>query len=86
MLQALGAGLLVRYVFGRLTLDAAIDGAARRMGVQVGAVVLPFPEAAIDVDKPADVELAERILRERHRRSDGDVGLRPGPDQPLRAG
>ena len=25
--------------------------------------VLPFAESAIDVDKPADLELAERILR-----------------------
>ncbi|HFD15721.1 MAG TPA: MobA-like NTP transferase domain containing protein, partial [Rhodospirillales bacterium] len=26
------------------------------------AVVLPFAEAAVDVDKPADLELVERLL------------------------
>jgi hypothetical protein len=26
---------------------------------------MPFAEAAVDIDKPADKELAERILRER---------------------
>jgi hypothetical protein len=33
--------------------------------MRLKAVILPFAEAAIDVDKPADLELVERILAAR---------------------
>ena len=35
------------------------------IGARVAAVRLPFAEAAIDVDKPADLELVEAILGRR---------------------
>ena len=35
------------------------------VGATVRAVELPFAEAAIDVDKPADLKLAARILARR---------------------
>lgn len=43
------------------------EGAARlgrRLGIRIAAVPMPFPEAGIDVDRPADHRLAERILEE----------------------
>ena len=40
--------------------------ASRAIGARVHAVALSDPEAAIDVDKLEDLELANRILRERH--------------------
>lgn len=60
--RALGPGLLLAYLLRRLTLDAALERASRRIGGRVRAVVLPFAEAAVDVDKPADLELVERLL------------------------
>jgi CTP:molybdopterin cytidylyltransferase MocA len=45
-----------------LTLDGATRHAGRKFGVALKAVRLPYAEAAIDVDKPADLELAEKIL------------------------
>ena len=41
------------------------NGPGRKAGFRLKAVLLPFAEAAIDVDKPADLELAERILAAR---------------------
>jgi len=35
---------------------------SRRLGIDAAAVVLPMAEAAIDVDKPADLDLVESIL------------------------
>jgi hypothetical protein len=35
------------------------------------AVPIPFAEAAIDVDKPADLDLVEAILARRRRRAAG---------------
>jgi GTP:adenosylcobinamide-phosphate guanylyltransferase len=69
IVRAFGPELLLGYLFGRLTLDAAMERASGRLGCRVRAATLPFAEAAIDVDKPADLELVERLLRERQRQA-----------------
>jgi len=65
LLAHLGPAILI----GALTRTISLNGAAARLGRRLGlstrAVVLPHAEAAIDVDKPEDLELAERILAER---------------------
>lgn len=65
LISYFGPVLLVRALTRTITLDAALARIGRRMGLSLNAVRLPFPEAAIDVDKPADVELAEAILASR---------------------
>jgi GTP:adenosylcobinamide-phosphate guanylyltransferase len=62
LISYFGPWLLVRALTRTISLDAALGRIGRRMGLVLKAVRLPFPEAAIDVDKPADVELAEQIL------------------------
>jgi GTP:adenosylcobinamide-phosphate guanylyltransferase len=62
LVRAFGWRPLLAYLLGRLTLDAAMRRASRIAGARVAAVPLPFAEAAIDVDKPADLELVETIL------------------------
>jgi GTP:adenosylcobinamide-phosphate guanylyltransferase len=58
----LGAGTLVSYATGRLTLDKA----ARRLGelanVRAAVVASPFGLAAVDVDKPADLDLVRKLV------------------------
>jgi CTP:molybdopterin cytidylyltransferase MocA len=63
LVAAFGLGPLLRFAFGRLTLADAFAVVSRRLGLTAKPIFLPFPEAAIDVDKPADKELAEKILR-----------------------
>ncbi len=65
LIAAVGVSVLCRFLIGRLTLDDALDHLSRRLGARIEAVTLPFAEAAIDVDKPADLALAEAILRGR---------------------
>jgi GTP:adenosylcobinamide-phosphate guanylyltransferase len=65
LVRAFGWRHLLAYLLGRLTLDAAMRRASRITGARVAAVSLPFAEAAIDVDKPADLELVETILARR---------------------
>ncbi len=60
--KAFGPALLIGYLFGGQTLDQAMQRASVRLGCRVRAVSLPFGEAAIDVDKPADLVLVERLL------------------------
>ena len=65
LFSAFGPLALVRFVTGRMTLESAFAIASRKLGLQAEAILLPFAEAAIDVDKPADKELAELILSQR---------------------
>jgi hypothetical protein len=62
---AFGLGPLLAYLFGRLTVERAAREASRIFGAKADIVDLPFAEAAIDVDKPSDLDLVERILRDR---------------------
>ena len=65
MMAAFGPSALLRFALGNLDLDEAFAIASRRIGVIARPIVLPFADAAVDVDKPADKELAEAVLRRR---------------------
>jgi GTP:adenosylcobinamide-phosphate guanylyltransferase len=57
-----GPLLLLGYLLRLFTLDQAMARISARLGVRVAAVKMPMAEAAIDVDKAADLELVEKIL------------------------
>lgn len=65
LVAAFGFAPLLSYLFGRLTLAKAFDQVSRRLGITIKPVLLPFAEAAIDVDKPEDHALAEKVLAAR---------------------
>jgi hypothetical protein len=65
LIAEVGPLALLRFLLGRLDLDGAMRHLSARVGAKVRAVEMPFAEAAIDVDKPADLELAEKILARR---------------------
>ena len=63
MVRRLGAGMLLRYLFGRLSLDKALEALSCAMGCRVGYVRIEVARAAVDVDSVADRDLAEKILQ-----------------------
>jgi len=63
--RKVGVGIGIKFAAGRLSLQGAFDYAADRIGITAAPVLLPFAEAAIDVDKPSDLELVEQILKAR---------------------
>lgn len=65
LIAAFGVMPLVRYTIGRLDLETAFDIVSLKLGLNARPVLMPFAEAAIDVDKPADKELAEKIVAAR---------------------
>ncbi|QXQ07260.1 NTP transferase domain-containing protein [Sphingosinicellaceae bacterium] len=65
LIGQLGPLLLAGAVLRLLTLDGAVARLGTRLGLRARAVALRFAEAAIDVDKPSDHQLAELILRAR---------------------
>lgn len=60
--QMLGLGMLVRYVTGRLSLKDAAARLGKLAGVNAAIVLTPYGLASVDVDKPADLDLARRIV------------------------
>jgi hypothetical protein len=64
-----GVIMLVRYLSGRLTLSAAISKLGEVTGTQVAVVESRFGLAAVDVDKPTDLDFV-RQLKQRPTRED----------------
>lgn len=62
MAQIVSPGVVLSYVFGRLSLAHALDTLAAKSGVRVKTILLPDPRAGIDVDKVEDLLLAESIV------------------------
>lgn len=65
MIAALGPALLLGAVFRLRTLDQTLDAVGRRLGLSLRKAELKNPIAAIDVDKEADLALAEQLLGRR---------------------
>ncbi|MFZ2630378.1 MAG: nucleotidyltransferase family protein [Desulfosalsimonadaceae bacterium] len=62
MIKTMGWPVVLRYLMGRLALAEGFSRLSKQMNLRTGAVMLPFPEAAIDVDKVSDWQLAEDII------------------------
>jgi hypothetical protein len=66
VISAFGWMAVLLYLLRQLTLEQGLKLISRRIGVNAGAVVLPFPEAAVDVDTVSDWELVESIVANRN--------------------
>ena len=66
MVARIGPGMLLRYLFGKLGMAQAIRMIGSRIGIAAELVPASDGLAAVDVDKPQDLELV-RALAERSR-------------------
>jgi hypothetical protein len=62
IIKVIGWTTVLRYLLGRLSLKQALSQLSKKMHLKVGVVRMPFPEAAVDVDKVEDLVLVESIL------------------------
>jgi len=81
--KMLGAGFIARALSKRLGIPEVEAKVSKMMGVRAGAVIIPDAAIAFDIDKPSDLELAARILRERGKNHEldpcGPTPLQPQP-------
>ena len=63
--RKVGLKLGAKYAAGRLGLFEAFETAGARLGITAAPVLLAHAEAAIDVDKPADLALVTQIMAAR---------------------
>jgi GTP:adenosylcobinamide-phosphate guanylyltransferase len=74
MIKTMGWMVVLRYLIGRLSLAEGLNRLSKQMNLKAGAVMLPFPEAAIDVDKVSDWRLVEEIVSGRNSYSSSSTG------------
>lgn len=72
VIRLLGLWTLLRYRLGWLTLDRALAGLSRRVGLRVGVVILPYAHASVDVDSVSDYRLVQRYSKEAAERTATD--------------
>jgi GTP:adenosylcobinamide-phosphate guanylyltransferase len=65
LLWKIGPTIFLNAVLSRRTLDESLRKISHRIGVVIRAVEPANPLAAIDVDKPSDLEMVEQILAAR---------------------
>ncbi|MEP5761864.1 MAG: nucleotidyltransferase family protein [Litoreibacter sp.] len=66
MARRLGLGFLLRMFFAKHSTDRVFALLSRRFGTHVRPVVLPFAEAAVDVDTVDDLTQVRAIIDSRH--------------------
>jgi GTP:adenosylcobinamide-phosphate guanylyltransferase len=62
MMRILGWWAVLRYLTGKMSLGEALGHLARQMGIRAGVVILPFPEAAVDVDTVDDLKFVQSLV------------------------
>jgi GTP:adenosylcobinamide-phosphate guanylyltransferase len=62
LIRILGCTAVIRYLLGTLSLEQALDSLSQRLNLRLGAVLLPFPEAAVDVDSVDDWLFVQRLV------------------------
>jgi GTP:adenosylcobinamide-phosphate guanylyltransferase len=62
MMRILGWRAVLRYLAGKMSLTDALGHLSKKMGLRAGAVVLPFPEAAVDVDTVSDWKFVQSLV------------------------
>lgn len=63
--RRLGLGFLIRLFLHRRRTDIVFDLLSKQLGASVSPIILPFAEAAIDVDSPSDLSLVREIMENR---------------------
>lgn len=57
-----GWDVFARFAIGRLSITSAEQRASQLLGARVCALVSPYPETGVNVDRISDVALAERLV------------------------
>jgi CTP:molybdopterin cytidylyltransferase MocA len=65
LIWQIGPWALIKVLLGAMNAEQAFAYLSQKAGATIRPVELPIAEAAVDVDKPADLELVERIFASR---------------------
>ncbi len=63
MMQVLGWWSVLQYILGRISLEDGLKRLSHKMQLKAQAVILPFPQAAVDVDTVDDWHFVEQLAK-----------------------
>ena len=66
MMRILGWRAVLRYLAGKMSLNDALGHLSQHIELRVGAVMLPFPEAAVDVDTVSDWKFVQSLVEKQN--------------------
>ena len=64
-MRFLGWWTIVRYLLNRISLDGGLEKLSNKMQINLRAVQLPFPQAAIDVDTVDDWHFVQSLVKKK---------------------
>jgi GTP:adenosylcobinamide-phosphate guanylyltransferase len=62
MARLLGFKVIIKMMFNRMSVAELEKRVQKLLGCKCKAIISPYPEVGIDVDKPSDLTLADKIL------------------------
>jgi hypothetical protein len=63
VMRALGWWSVLQYVLGQLSLAQGLERLSTKIDIHVRAVLLPFPQAAVDVDSADDWHFVQQLVK-----------------------
>ena len=63
MMRILGGRAVLRYLMGRTSLDQGLEQISNKLQIRACAILLPFPEAAVDVDTADDWHFVQSLVK-----------------------
>jgi GTP:adenosylcobinamide-phosphate guanylyltransferase len=73
----IGTDIIFKFLFRQLTIDDVIQRVADKLGLKGRAIVCPYPEVGMDVDKPHQLELMRADLTRRIRKEAKALAPKP---------
>lgn len=80
----IGPDIIFKYLFGQLTVDDVVQRVADKLGWKGRAIVCPYPEIGMDVDKPHQLEIMREYLERHSRRPSSTSAKAKAQSRPAR--
>ena len=65
LVAILGLSFIIRFLTKTLTIRAAENRMSQILGLRAVAIISPYAEIGVDIDKPEDLHIAEKMLAEK---------------------
>ena len=79
----IGLDIIFKFIFRQLTIDDVIKRVADKLGLKGRAIVCPYPEIGMDVDKPHQLELIRDDMEARVKKTNRASTLKAKPTRKL---
>ena len=72
VISILGWRTVLLYLLKKLTLPETVNRISKRLGCRAGIVIIPYPQAAVDVDSVEDLHLVQKLAEKKPQVASGN--------------